>query len=180
MVKIYTKKGDKGMTTLASGRPARKDSLRIRACGEIDELNAMLGVCRHSCQDDKHLGVILNGLQNELFVLGADLAMPAEAESRGGKTRRIKAFHTKKLEDKIDAIEAKLKPLRNFILPCGCEEAALTICRRAERALSTLAKKEKTNPEAMKYLNRLGDLLFMLARYANMKEGVKDERWSKI
>lgn len=170
------------MTSLASGERVGKDYLRICACGEVDELNAALGVCRHSCDDDKYLGGILKGLQGDLFVLGADLAMPLNVGGRAVRGLRIKEPDTKKLEKKIDEIEAKLNPLKNFILPGGCECSAFlhlarTICRRAERTVAALAKKEKINPETIKYLNRLGDLLFVAARYANMKEGVKEEKW---
>ena len=190
MVKIYTKKGDNGMTSLASGERVGKDFSRICAYGDVDELNAALGVCRHSADDDKYLGGILKFLQSDLFVLGADLAMPlkvgafGQGKSARGGVVRIKSADIKKLEKLIDKIESKLKPLKNFILPDGCEAAAFlhlarTVCRRAERAVAALAKKEKINPETIKYLNRLGDLLFVMARYANMKEGVKEDKWTR-
>jgi cob(I)alamin adenosyltransferase len=177
MVKIYTKKGDKGMTNLADGRRVGKDFLRICAAGDVDELNAALGLCRHSCDDDKYLCEILKRLQSDLFVLGADLAAAKIA-----KVKRIKAADVKYLEKQIDEISSKLKPLKNFILPGGCETAAFlhlarTVCRRAERTIVSLAKKEKVNPEIIKYLNRLGDLLFVMARYANMEDGVREDKW---
>ena len=191
MNKIYTKKGDKGMTSLASGERVGKDYSRICAYGDVDELNAVLGVCRHAADDDKYLGGILKALQNDLFVLGADLAMPLKVDERvvrgGGRTARsarIGSADTKKIEKLIDEIEAKLKPLKNFILPGGCEASAFlhlarTVCRRAERTVAALAKKEKINPEPIKYLNRLGDLLFVMARHANMEGGVKEEKWGR-
>jgi cob(I)alamin adenosyltransferase len=168
MAKIYTKTGDDGNTSLANGKRLSKSSLRICAFGEIDELNALLGVCRHSCGDNKFLAGIFNRLQNDLFVLG---------------TERIKSADTGNLEKNIDLISAKLKPLRNFILPGGCEEAAFlhlarTVCRRAERAVVLLQKKEKISPETIKYLNRLGDLLFVMARYANKLERKSEIKWA--
>jgi cob(I)alamin adenosyltransferase len=181
MTKIYTKKGDKGMTSIATGKRVSKDFLRICAYGDVDELNAALGVCRHSCDNDKYLNGILRNLQRDLFRLGADLAMPSGVKVGG---RRIAAADTKKLEKKIDEISARLKPLQNFILPGGCEAAAFfhlarTVCRRAERTVASLQKQEKINPETIRYLNRFGDLLFVMARYANFRNGVREEKWER-
>jgi len=188
-MKIYTKTGDKGETGLFGGRRVSKDCPRICAYGDIDELNAVLGLCREE-NDSREIEKILHHLQEELFVVGADLATPIKA---GGKTRgaagkssaakspRISAKHVSRLEKQIDEIEKKLTPLNNFILPAGSDGAcflhlARTVCRRAERAVVALCKREKVNPQVIVYLNRLGDLLFVMARLANKLNKITEEK----
>jgi len=192
-MKIYTKKGDKGLTFLADGKRVSKADLRICACGDIDELNAVLGLCRAE-NDDRFLGGVLSKIQGELFVAGADLSLPADT---GKKYPRIGRAATKRLETSIDLIEKKLPPLKNFILPAGSDGAcflhlARTVCRRAERSVVALAGQsvagpnaraerraggDNINPEIIVYLNRLGDLLFVMARLANKTEKIKEEIW---
>jgi len=173
-MKIYTKSGDKGETALYGGKRISKDSARIKAYGDIDELNAILGVCANICRDPNHrnesadFAKILQNLQHSLFIAGADLAAHLEI-----KTGRIKKSHTSALEKNIDKIDAKLPPLKNFIFPGGNNLSAYlhlarTVCRRAEREVVTLSKIEKINPQLLPWLNRLSDLLFVMARRAHL------------
>jgi len=178
MAKIYTKKGDKGRTALADGKRVGKDCPRICAYGDVDELNAVLGLCREE-NDNKLIGKILRRLQNELFTVGADLSTSAEARI---KVPRLTAKFVKRLEKDIDKIEKLLPPLKKFILPAGSDGAcflhlARTVCRRAERSVVALGRREKINKEIIVYLNRLSDLLFVMARLANKSEKIKEERW---
>jgi|WetSurMetagenome_2_1015567.scaffolds.fasta_scaffold487077_1 cob(I)alamin adenosyltransferase len=188
-MKIYTKTGDKGKTGLIGGKRVDKDCQRICAYGDIDELNAVLGLCREE-NDSREIGKILRDLQEELFVVGVDLAAPNKAglkkggtagKSFGAKSLRITTKHTAHLEKTIDGVEKKLPPLKNFILPSGSDGAcflhlARTVCRRAERSVVALSRREKINPEMIVYLNRLGDLLFVMARLANKSEKMKEEK----
>jgi cob(I)alamin adenosyltransferase len=179
MVKIYTKTGDRGETGLTGGGRVLKNSARICAYGEVDELNAALGLCR-SFNKDRFLGEILHSLQRDLFDLGADLSTPLQSKV---PVPRIKPAQVTRLEKWIDAIDKKLAPLHNFILPGGGKAAAhlhlaRTICRRAERSIVALQKKEKINDETVKYINRLSDLLFMMARYSCLSEKIDEEKWS--
>ncbi|HWA98153.1 MAG TPA: cob(I)yrinic acid a,c-diamide adenosyltransferase [Pirellulales bacterium] len=179
-MKIYTKTGDDGMTGLYGGPRVRKDDLRIDAYGTVDELNALLGLVRTqalAAAEDR----LLERIQNELFDLGAELATPDP--SRYG-TRVLGPGHIGALEQEIDAHETALEPLKAFILPGGCEAAARlhvarTVCRRAERLLVALAAREHIADELVVYLNRLGDLLFVLARWANHSAGQKDVPWRR-
>jgi len=178
MAKIYTKTGDKGDTGLFGGKRVGKDSARICAYGDIDELNAVLGLCRKE-NDDPGLERILHMWQKGLFVLGADLATPLDR--RALSFRRIDAAHVKRLEEYIDALDAKLPALNNFILPSGSGSAcflhlARTVCRRVERSLVALTRKEKVNTQVPIYLNRLGDLLFVMARTADMLANAREEK----
>lgn len=177
-MKIYTKTGDQGETGLASGHRLPKDHLRIQAYGDVDELNAVLGVCRSS-QSHPEIDAVLHQLQRELFDLGADLATPLDSPV---KVPRIGDDHVVRLEQRIDAMDEKLSPLRHFILPGGCVAAshlhhARTVCRRAERTIVALQKAEHIGENVGKYMNRLGDLLFTMARYANMLEKHSEEPW---
>lgn len=177
-MKIYTKTGDKGETGLASGHRLSKDHLRIQAYGDIDELNAILGVCR-SYQPHPEIDGLLHLLQRELFTLGADLATPLDSPVR---VPRIGEEYIANLEQRIDAMDEKLVPLRQFILPGGCIAAshlhhARTVCRRAERTIVALQKTEHIGESVGKYMNRLSDLLFTMARYANMLESHPEEPW---
>lgn len=187
-MKIYTKTGDKGETGLFGGKRVPKNSRRIMAYGNVDELNAALGVCR-SHTADVFLEKILHQLQLDLFELGSDLANPGKkgaANVNGGSGKktvsRITDAHVEQLEHWIDEIDAKVLPLKNFILPGGCLLAshlhlARTICRRAERSAVAFMQEEKLDDQALIYLNRLSDLLFMMARLANKLEGEEEEKW---
>jgi cob(I)alamin adenosyltransferase len=181
-MKIYTKTGDTGDTGLFGGPRVRKDSPRIEAYGTVDELNAVLGLARAESLPDE-IDALLYRVQNELFDLGAELATP-NAEERG--LRSLGAAQIAALEQAIDRGESQLAPLKQFILPGGNRGAALlhnarTVCRRAERRLITLANEpdEKLATEPVVYLNRLSDLLFVLARWTNQLAGVADVPWQK-
>ena len=176
-MKIYTKTGDAGETGLFGGPRVRKDHARIEAFGTVDELNSHLGTLRiHAAAAG--FDPLLRRVQCELFDLGAQLATPA------GKAERITASHVEALEQSIDAFESTLSPLTHFVLPTGTPLAAAihvarTVCRRAERRVVTLAAEPgATIPaNAIEYLNRLGDMLFVMARVANREAGVPDDPW---
>jgi cob(I)alamin adenosyltransferase len=176
-MKIYTKTGDAGETGLFGGPRVRKDHARIEAFGTVDELNSHLGMARtHSVA--AAFDPLLRRVQCELFDMGAQLATPDPTNER------ITANHVRTLESEIDRHEATLEPLTCFILPAGTPLAAAfhvarTVCRRAERRVVTLsAEPDTTIPaNAIEYLNRLGDLLFVLARVANRQAGVADDPW---
>ncbi|MCX6136951.1 MAG: cob(I)yrinic acid a,c-diamide adenosyltransferase [Ignavibacteriales bacterium] len=179
-MKIYTKTGDAGVTGLFGGDRVPKDAIRIEAYGEVDELNAVIGMVRAS-QPPADIDRLLVRIQNDLFVVGADLATPLDQVL--SRVPRIDTGYAEALEKEIDALDAKLPPLKNFVLPGGTSAAALlhfarTVCRRAERAVVTLARAEKIGPEIIIYLNRLSDLLFVLARYANHRAGSVETNWS--
>jgi cob(I)alamin adenosyltransferase len=182
-MKIYTRTGDQGETGLATGERVRKNCVRIEACGSIDETNAAIGAAR-SFLHDSELDAILTTIQNDLFVLGGDLAtqiLGADSAARH-QARHITAEHVATLERFIDSAEAQLPQLHAFILPTGSHGAALlhvarTVCRRAERQVVTLNQQEQINRQALIYLNRLSDLLFMLARLANHQAGVAETAW---
>jgi cob(I)alamin adenosyltransferase len=177
LTRIYTRGGDAGATSLGDGARVPKHALRVAAYGTVDEANAALGIARlHADADDEMLGRI----QNDLFDLGADLCTPAGGK-RGQGALRIVAAQTKRLESEIDAMNATLAPLDSFILPGGSPAAAYlhlarTVIRRAERLVSELAAAEEVNPEALKYLNRLSDHLFVLGRRVN-DAGARDVLW---
>lgn len=178
--RIYTRAGDDGSTRLASGVKVSKAGSRVEAYGSVDETNAMIGLARLSTRDDERLDPILRRIQNDLFDLGADLATP-EAEA-GPPRLRIVAGQVARLEAEIDALNAELTPLTSFVLPGGSAAAAAlhvarTVCRRAERVCVRLTEHERVNAEALKYLNRLSDLLFVAARVAN-DAGSADVLWT--
>jgi cob(I)alamin adenosyltransferase len=177
-MKIYTRTGDKGDTSLFGGQRVPKDALRIDAYGTVDELNSLLGVVRADSTDPQ-IDRILARVQNELFVLGADLATPRSARK---KIARVDLSDARPLEKFIDNLEKRLTPLRAFILPGGSLVAAQlhfarTVCRRAERFVVRLSRNEDIGEGITVYLNRLSDLLFVLARYANHAAGVAETRW---
>jgi cob(I)alamin adenosyltransferase len=179
--KIYTKTGDDGTTGLFGGGRVRKDSLRIEAYGTVDELDSVVGLCRALSGND-WIDPLLQRIQDNLFVLGADLATPLDTRSNYN-IPRITEEDSNRLERAIDEHTALLPPLKHFIHPGGCELAARlhiarTVCRRAERRLVTLAAEEETGTYDVIYLNRLSDLLFTLARRANQLAGVKDVEWN--
>ena len=167
--RIYTRGGDAGETSLGDGQRVSKADLRVEAYGAVDELNALLGVVL-AREAPAEFRPWLERIQNELFDLGADLAVPLEDAKR--ERTRITAEQVERLENLCDEVNERLEPLRSFVLPGGTEPAALlhlarTVCRRAERVAVALAAEEDVSPEALAYLNRLSDLLFILARAAN-------------
>jgi cob(I)alamin adenosyltransferase len=178
--RIYTKTGDRGETGLGDGTRVPKDSPRVAAYGEVDELNAVLGLLLVS-QPDPPEAELLRGIQNDLFDVGADLCRPQAAGEAPGQCLRVQPGQAQRLEAAIDRLNANLKPLTSFVLPGGRPAAAWchlarTVCRRAERAVVTLARAEPVNPEVIVYLNRLSDLLFVLARVCN-DNGAEDVLW---
>lgn len=178
LTRIYTRGGDKGKTSLGNGKRIEKFSPRLEAIGTVDEANAALGVARLSAGSET-LDLLLERLQNNLFDAGADLCMPQDPEGR--TPLRICANQVLFLEQEIDRFNADLSPLKSFVLPGGSPLAASlhlarTIVRRAERVCCYLASLESLNPELIRYLNRLSDLLFVLARYAN-DQGKRDTLW---
>ena len=174
---IYTRYGDKGDTVTLGGKKVPKDNERVQAYGEVDELNALLGVCVSFFERD-HTKNILESVQKDLFVIGAQLA----AEGTKKPIRTIGLQQIESLESEIDRIESTLSPLHNFIIPGGAKRASMlhlarTVCRRAERSVVTLSKKERINSSIITYLNRLSDLLFVLARASNRKRRVEERIW---
>jgi cob(I)alamin adenosyltransferase len=179
-MKIYTKTGDAGTTGLWGGQRVDKDAVRVESYGQVDELNALLGVARTlNGGADVEMDALLERIQNELFVLGADLATPGETT----RIERVNEAYTTRLEEEIDRLDVELEPLRQFILPGGSPLAAhlhlvRTVCRRAERSVVKLAHVETINPAVLIYLNRLSDWFFMLARVANSRAGQSDVPWN--
>jgi len=180
-VKIYTRSGDEGKTALFGGRRVGKDSARIEAYGTVDELNAFLGYACSRAENDE-IRSHLTDIQHELFLLGSDLATPID--SKNVNVTRIDESNVQRLEALIDALEAQLQPIRYFILPGGTETASRlhvcrTVSRRTERCIVQLSTIEEINELDIKYINRLSDLLFVLARYANHIAGQQDVRWKQ-
>jgi len=180
ITKIYTKAGDDGSTRLGGGQRVRKNSPRIVAYGTVDELNSTIGVALASDLDGE-LVEALRGIQNELFHLGSDLCILEEDKERM-PVPRIEKRHVDQLEQLLDDLTARVGPLENFILPGGSPGAARlhvarTVCRRAERDLVTLATHEPVGEWTIRYLNRLSDALFVMARYENHRLGVPDVLW---
>ncbi|MFI5011179.1 MAG: cob(I)yrinic acid a,c-diamide adenosyltransferase [Hyphomicrobiales bacterium] len=183
--RIYTRSGDKGRTRLASGAPRLKSDLRVEAYGTVDETNACIGLVRLHTGADNRLDAMLTRIQNDLFDLGADLATPEEPASKASRVSlRILPTQVTRLEREIDALNASLSPLTSFVLPGGSPAAAAlhlarTVCRRAERVMVALAQKEGevVGADAIKFINRLSDLLFVAARFVNDK-GAKDVLWT--
>jgi cob(I)alamin adenosyltransferase len=181
LTKIYTQTGDEGTTSLGSRSRVRKDALRVSAFGDVDELNAALGLVLALGIDDA-LAEPIKLVQNELFHLGSDLAFPDD-ETVQFQVPRIERRHVAALEQVIDALNARVGTLENFILPGGTVAAAQlhvarTICRRAERSVVALANAEKVNPSVLQYLNRLSDALFVMSRYENRAKGMKEPLWN--
>ncbi len=181
-VPIYTGGGDRGETGLFGGGRVSKDDLRVEAYGAVDELNAFLGLVRATGLPGE-LDALIARIQDSLFVLGADLATPPDATVRADRVVRLEAGAAKALEPEIDRLDAVLPPLRTFILPGGSPAGAAlhlarTVCRRAERRVVTLSRRSGVSPEAIVYLNRLSDLLFVIARSANAQAGIPEAPWS--
>jgi cob(I)alamin adenosyltransferase len=182
-MKIYTKTGDKGETSLFGGKRVWKDDLRISAYGTVDELNAILGLSVSELVASE-LKDVISGIQNDLFTVGSDLASPLENENKTYVIPRVDLNFVNRLEMFIDKFDSKLPILRNFILPGGSKISAIlhharTVCRRAEREVVALSKSENINHEIEVYLNRLSDLLFVLARFENFTSGHPDIEWKK-
>jgi cob(I)alamin adenosyltransferase len=178
--RIYTRTGDAGKTRLATGEPVSKASLRVEAYGGVDETNACIGLVRLHTEGE--LDALFSRIQNDLFDLGADLATPDTGKDLGYEPLRIVDSQVERLEREIDQLNGELSDLTSFILPAGTPAAAhlhlaRTVCRRAERTLVALIEQDDTvTNAALKYLNRLSDLLFVAARYANGK-GEADVLW---
>jgi cob(I)alamin adenosyltransferase len=181
--RIYTRAGDGGSTRLATGAPVSKASLRVEAYGGVDETNAAIGQARQHTASDAVLDPILERVQNDLFDLGADLATPEQNEKPEWEPLRILDSQVERLEREIDLLNAEMAPLTSFVLPAGSPAAAAlhvarTVCRRAERTCVALsdADGEIVGKPAIKYLNRLSDLLFVAARWSN-DQGRADVLW---
>jgi len=179
-MKIYTRTGDGGETGLYGGQRVWKDAQRVNTYGTVDECNAALGVALTQIGDAEVRGV-LTRILGELFEVGADLATPL---SRGATVPRLRAEETARLEEEIDHFEEELEPLCHFILPGGAPGGAAlhlarAVCRRAERHLVTLEQAEEVNPEVGRYLNRLSDHLFVLARLVNHRAGTPETIWER-
>ena len=184
LTKIYTRGGDQGETSLGDGSRVAKHDARVEAYGSVDETNAVIGLVRieiaRTGADEKDLDAALSRIQNDLFDLGADLCTPEDGRRAEGALR-IAASQVEWLETEIDKINERLAPLSSFILPGGSPVAAQlhlarTVARRAERCVTELTLSETLNMEAVKYLNRLSDLLFVMSRAAN-NDGADDILW---
>jgi cob(I)alamin adenosyltransferase len=181
--RIYTRTGDKGLTRLSTGQPVSKASLRVEAYGGVDETNAFIGVARQHTKGDAELDALLERIQNDLFDLGADLATPEQNGKPEWEPLRIVDSQVERLEREIDGMNARLSPLTSFVLPAGSPASAAlhvarTVCRRAERRVVELmaVEEEIVSDAALKYLNRLSDLLFVASRRAN-EDGAADVLW---
>lgn len=182
-MKIYTKTGDKGETSLFGGKRVWKDDLRIRAYGTVDELNAILGVAASELMT-KELKEKIGSIQNDLFTVGSDLASPLDKEVKNFAIPRVNTGFSTQLENLIDKYDSQLPVLKNFILPGGVKSSSLlhharTVCRRAEREVVALSKVDEINHEIEVYLNRLSDLLFVLARFENFSNNSADITWQR-
>jgi cob(I)alamin adenosyltransferase len=180
ITKIYTKQGDSGSTRLGGGQKIGKNAPRIEAFGTVDELNSFLGVALASELDPELVGP-LSAIQNELFHLGSDLCI-LEEDKPNLPVPSIEPRHVEALEALLDRLTAEVGPLENFILPGSSIGAthlhvARTVCRRAERRVVALAEKETVGAETVRYLNRLSDALFVMARFENKRKGIDDVCW---
>ncbi len=180
--KIYTKTGDDGSTGLANGERRAKCDARVDAYGDVDEANSAIGLARLSTTGLPELDAMLERAQNDLFDLGADLATPPSEKKQDHEPLRIAPAQVARLEREIDALNARLRPLRSFVLPGGSPAAAAlhlarAVCRRAERRMVALAASgEAVGAPALQFVNRLSDFLFVAARVAN-KDGASDVLW---
>jgi cob(I)alamin adenosyltransferase len=173
--KIYTRTGDAGTTGLGDGKRVSKDSLRVHTMGEVDELNAVIGILLTETLP-QDIEALLTGVQHDLFDLGGEICIPGMA--------LISAAQVERLETELDRLNEDLEPLKDFILPGGSRAAAYahlarTVCRRAERSIVALAQEEAVNDAPRQYLNRLSDLLFVLGRSLNRSAGCGDVLWQK-
>ena len=174
--RIYTRTGDDGTTGLANGERVEKADPRVAAFGDVDETNSALGVLLAEPDLPPAIGATLTRIQHELFEIGAELSLPGY--------RQITGEHVTRLEQELDALNAELPPLKEFVLPGGTRAAAVchlarTICRRAERSAWAAAKLATLNPELTRYLNRLSDLLFVMARWLARRDGGTETLWRR-
>ncbi|HXK11545.1 MAG TPA: cob(I)yrinic acid a,c-diamide adenosyltransferase [Vicinamibacteria bacterium] len=179
-MRIYTKTGDLGETGLLGGLRVPKDHPRVAAYGDVDETNAALGAVRAHAEEE--LARLLFSVQKDLFAIGARLADPTRRVAARRAKAAVTAAHVRRLEGAIDARQKHLPPLRSFVLPGGAPVAALlhqarTVCRRAERTVVALAREADVDPRILVYLNRLSDLLFVLARAENHRAGLAEDPW---
>ena len=182
LTKIYTRGGDKGQTSLGTGARIAKHDLRVESYGTVDEANAVIGLVRLHTSEDETVDSMLSRIQNDLFDLGADLCTPNKVAPDSAADLRITPEQVSALEHEIDELNSGLEPLTSFVLPGGTASAAhlhhaRTVVRRAERAVTSLAAEDPINPNALNYINRLSDLLFVMARCANMGS-VGDVLWT--
>jgi cob(I)alamin adenosyltransferase len=180
LTKIYTKTGDKGTTALGGGQRVPKDALRVEAYGTVDELNSQIGIAL-AVGLCPRLQAVLPVIQNELFDLGSDLCFYEEDKAKY-QLPELGPKNVKRLEKLIDELLAVVGPLQNFILPGGSLGSAQlqvtrTVCRRAERVVTTLAREEAIGANVLVYLNRLSDALFVMARYENHERGIPEPLW---
>jgi cob(I)alamin adenosyltransferase len=179
--RIYTRSGDGGETGLGDGTRVLKNDPRVCAYGEVDELNAVLGLVLANIPEGGVEAELLESIQHDLFDVGADLCVPLSESEQEGQCLRITAHQVTRLEAAIDRFNATLEPLHSFVLPGGSLASAWlhlarAVCRRAERTVAALQQQVPINPQVLIYLNRLSDLLFVLARYANNR-GERDRLW---
>ncbi len=180
-MRVYTRGGDHGETGLGDGSRVRKDHLRVAAYGDLDELNSVLGVLLAETRR-RDLASVLHEVQSDLFALGAQLADPGHRVAGRKAKAAVAETQVERLEREIDRCEAKLEPLRSFVLPGGSRVGALlhlarTVCRRAERTIVTLTQRESVDPRVLAYVNRLSDLLFVLARLENRRARRSETQW---
>ena len=180
LTRIYTRVGDGGKTALGDGAMVDKDDPRVEAYGTVDEANAAIGLVRLQLKRDRKTDALLARIQNDLFDLGADLCTP-ETGKRAAGALRVTEDQVTRLEREIDRLNEGLNPLNSFVLPGGTAASAhlhlaRTVTRRAERQIAALMRREKVNVAALKYANRLSDLLFVLARHCNAR-GKRDVLW---
>jgi cob(I)alamin adenosyltransferase len=182
---LYTRRGDDGSTDFFGGERTGKDHPRVEAYGTIDELNALIGLAVAACDGERplhgRLAAIMGEIQSQLFDLGADLATPVDSPHRD-KVATITAAYVTDVERWIDEIDGPNRPMKNFVLPGGTALAARlhvarTVCRRAERRIVVLARMSEINPESVRYVNRLSDLFFAMARRVNADADVPDVPW---
>jgi len=181
ITKVYTRTGDDGTTGLGAGGRVGKDSPRIAAYGTVDELNSSIGAALAAGLNET-IAPALASIQNDLFHLGSDLCVPEEEKERR-PVPRIEERHVTALETLMDRLSEELPPLENFVLPggtCGAAQlhVARTVCRRAERSVVALSRRETVGPYAVRYLNRLSDALFVMARHENKRRGSPDILWN--
>lgn len=180
-MKLYTKTGDSGSTSLFGGQRVSKSSLRVESYGTVDELNSFLGVVRLFTAELPAEDELLKHIQNDLFVMGADLATPGGTKPKT-KVPRIQPSDYELIEKKIDYYQEQCPPFQFFVLPGGVPASAhlhvaRTVCRRAERLVVQLSESSPEFEQIIIYLNRLSDLLFVMARYINLKSGVSETEW---
>ena len=181
--RIYTRTGDDGTTSLFGGERVGKGNARIDAYGTVDEANSVVGLARShlsGAAGEERLDPVLSDVQEELFIVGADLATPVDGKP---VVPRIKPHHVESVEERIDAFDEELKPLKSFVLPGGTPagaslHSARTVCRRAERLVVQASASTPINEKTKVYLNRLSDLFFVLARWANKQAGVREDTWT--